>query len=59
MMEPKNNDISGVTQTSVGVMNSAKGQQTFHRGPVGLTITVERIDRVLAHLNNEMRSVAI
>jgi hypothetical protein len=66
MMEPKTNDISGVTQVSVGVMNSVKGQQTFHRGPVGLTITVERIDRVLAgvqaqieHLRRETTNLGL
>ena len=48
MMEPKNNDLSGVSQTSGSAMNSEKGQQTFPRKPVGLTITVEKIDRVLA-----------
>jgi hypothetical protein len=48
MMEPKKNDMSGVLQTSVSVMNSEKGQQAFPRKPVGLTITVARIDLVLA-----------
>jgi len=48
MMEPKNNDISGFSQTSVSVMNSEKGRQAFPQKPVGLTISVERIDCVLA-----------
>jgi hypothetical protein len=48
MMEPKNNDVSGLSQTSVGLMDSEEGRQTVHRRPVGLTITVEKIDRVLA-----------
>lgn len=47
MMEPKKNEISGLSQTTVGLMNSGEGQETIHRKPVGLTITVEKIDRVL------------
>ena len=46
--ETKNNDRSGLFQTSMSVMNSEEGRQTVHRRPVGLTITVEKIDRVLA-----------
>ncbi|MDZ4856853.1 MAG: hypothetical protein SGJ26_18700 [Nitrospirota bacterium] len=46
--ETKNNDRSGLFQTSMTVMNSEEGRQTVHRRPVGLTITVEKIDRVLA-----------
>jgi hypothetical protein len=47
-MEPNTHDISGVSQTSRSLMNSDEGQQAFSRKPVGLTITVERIDCVLA-----------
>ena len=57
MMEPKNNNLSGVSQTSVGVMNSAKGQQAFPRKPVGHTITVERIDRVLAGVRAQIEDL--
>lgn len=66
MMEPKNNDMSGVSQTSVSMMNSEKGQQAFPRKPVGLTITVERIDGVLAgvqaqieHLRRETTNLGL
>jgi hypothetical protein len=48
MMEPENNDISGLSQTSVSVLNSEEVQQTLYRRPVGLTITVEEVARVLA-----------
>jgi ethanolamine ammonia-lyase large subunit len=65
-MEPKNNDISGFSQTSVSVMNSEKGLQAFPRKPVGLTITVERIDCVLAgvqaqieHLRRETTNLGL
>lgn len=56
-MEPKNNDISGLSQTSVSVMDSAEGRQTVHRRPVGLTITVEKIDRVLADVQTQIETL--
>jgi hypothetical protein len=66
MMEPKKHDQSGVSQTSGSVMNSAEGQQAFPQKPVGLTITVERIDRVLAgvqaqieHLRRETTNLGL
>jgi hypothetical protein len=40
MMEPTNNDLSGLSQTSVGLMNSEECRQTVHRRPVGLTIVL-------------------
>ena len=54
MMEPMNNDVSGLSQTSVGLMDSEEGRQTVHRRPVGLTITVEKIDRVLADVQTQI-----
>lgn len=48
MLEPKDNDITGVPETSCSVVNREEHQQAFPRRPVGLTITVERIDHVLA-----------
>jgi hypothetical protein len=50
MLEPKINDISRLSQTSVSSINSREGQQTFYRRLVGFTITVEKIDRLLADL---------
>ena len=47
-MEPKKQHISGLSPTSMRVMNSGEGQPTCHRRQIGLTITVEKIDRVLA-----------
>ena len=55
-MEPKNNDVSGLSQTSVGLMDSEKSRQTVHRRPVGLTITVEKIDRALAEVQAQIES---
>jgi hypothetical protein len=57
IMEPKNNDISGLSQTSVSVMDSAEGRWTVHRRPVGLTITVEKIDRVLADVQTQIETL--
>ena len=54
MMEPKNYDLSGLSQTSMSVMNSEEGRQTCHRRPVGLTITVEKIDRVLTDIQAQI-----
>ena len=56
-MEPKNNDVSGLSQTSVGLMDSEKSRQTVHRRPVGLTITVEKIDRVLADVQTQIETL--
>lgn len=57
MMEPKNSDVSGLSQTSVGLMDSEEGRQTVHRRPVGLTITVEKIDRVLADVQTQIETL--
>jgi hypothetical protein len=54
MMEQKNNDLSGLSQTSVSVFDSGEGQQTVHRRLVGLTITVENIDRVLTDIQAQI-----
>jgi hypothetical protein len=57
MMEPQNNDISGVSQISVDLMNSKEGRETIHRKPIGLTITAEKIDRVLADLQSQIENL--
>ena len=51
MMEPQKHD------TSVGVMNSEKGHETIYRRPLGLTITVEMIDRVLADVEAQIENL--
>lgn len=56
-MEPKNNDVSGLSQTSMGLMDSEEGRQTVHRRTVGLTITVEKIDRVLADVKTQIETL--
>ncbi|MEO5632107.1 MAG: hypothetical protein ABIR69_09580 [Nitrospiraceae bacterium] len=57
MMEPKNNDVSGLSQTSVGLMDNEEGRQTVQRRPIGLTITVEKIDRVLADVQTQIETL--
>ena len=57
MVEPKNNDISDLSQTSVGLIDSEAGRQTVHRRPVGLTIRVEKIDRVLAGVQTQTETL--
>ena len=54
MMEPKNHGLSGLSQTSASLMDSEEGRQTVYRRPVGLTITVEKIDRVLADVQAQI-----
>jgi hypothetical protein len=49
-MEPKNYDLSGLSQTSMSAMNSEENRQASHQRPVGLTITVAKIDRVLTDI---------
>jgi hypothetical protein len=56
-MEPKNNDLSSLSQTSVVLMDSEEGRPAAHRRPVGLTITVERIDRVLAGVQTQIETL--
>jgi hypothetical protein len=56
-MEPKNNDISGVSQIPVDLMNSEEGCETIHRKPVGLTITAEKIERVLADVQSQIENL--
>ena len=53
-MEPKQHDLSAASQTSVGLMNCEDGQETIHQKPAGLTITVDKIDRVLADVQAQI-----
>lgn len=38
-------------------MDSEEGRQTVHRRPVGLTITVEKIDHVLADVQTQIETL--
>ncbi|MGB4066502.1 MAG: hypothetical protein WBK08_00590 [Nitrospira sp.] len=44
----------GSSQTSASVMNGEERRQSVRRRPAGLTITVEKIDRVLAEVQAEI-----
>ena len=57
MMEPKTYDLSGLSQTSMSAMNSEENRQTSHQRPVGLTITVERIGRVMTDIQAQIESL--
>ena len=35
-------------------MNGEESRETIHRKPVGLTITVEKIDRILADVHSQI-----
>ncbi|MBH0203787.1 MAG: hypothetical protein HP496_16160 [Nitrospira sp.] len=47
-------DVPTIAQTSVGVMNREDRRQSVRRRPAGLTITVGKIDRVLAEVQAEI-----
>ena len=53
MMEPNQNDLSGLSQISVRV-NSREGRQILRQRPVGLTITVEKIDCILTEVQAQI-----
>jgi hypothetical protein len=57
MMEPKNYDLSGLSKISMSAMNSEEGRQTAHQRLVGLTITVEKIGRVLTDIQEQVESL--
>lgn len=47
-------DVRGVSPISTSVTNGEDSQQPVRRRPAGLTITVEKIDRVLAEVQAEI-----
>jgi len=54
MMELWENDVSGSSQTLASTVNGEEGRQPVDRRPAGLTITVEKIDRVLTAIQAEI-----
>ena len=48
---------SGLPQTSVGLMDSEEGRGTIYRRPVGFTITVEKIDRIMADVQTPIETL--
>jgi hypothetical protein len=53
-MELSNNDVAGLCQTTMGAVNGGGSRQPVHQMPVGLTITVEKFDRVLADIDAQI-----
>ena len=53
-MQTTKNDTSGLSGTSVDVMNGEGSRETIQWKPVGLTITVEKIDHVLADIQAQI-----
>jgi len=56
-MEPKNNEASCVSQASMSVTTHEKSRLTLQQRPVGLTITVEKIDRVLTDVQAQIENL--
>lgn len=56
-MEPRTHDVIDLSHLSVRVMSHEEGKPIFYRKPVGLTITVEKIDRVLADVQAQIETL--
>jgi hypothetical protein len=56
-MERSNNDVAGVSQTPASMVNSGESPQSVHRRPVGLTITVEKLDRALTDIQARIETL--
>jgi len=57
MMEPKRIDVSGLSPTPVSSVHSEEGRLSPHRKPLRLTISVEKIDRVLADIQKQVEDL--
>jgi hypothetical protein len=61
--EPKmgllKNDVSDSSQSLASVGDREKDRQPVHRRPVGLTITVEKLDRVLADVQAQIAALEL
>ena len=56
-MEAKNNNITDFSPSSVGSMDREADRETVHWSPIGLTITAEKIDRVLADVQTQIETL--
>jgi hypothetical protein len=56
-MELSNHDIAGLSRTPANVVDGGESLQPVHRRPVGLTITVEKLDRALADIQARIESL--
>jgi hypothetical protein len=53
-MTLQKHNVPGLSRTSASVKNGEERRQSLRRRPVGLTITVEKVDRVLAEVQAEI-----
>jgi flagellin-like hook-associated protein FlgL len=53
-MEHGKSEVADVCPTTASGVNEGEKPQPVHRKPVGLTITVEKLDRVLADIDAQM-----
>ena len=56
-MEPRTHDVIDCSQPSVRMMSHEECKPIVHRKPVGLTLTVEKIDRVLADVQAQIETL--
>ncbi len=54
MMESQHNNLSAASQTSAGLKHDEEDRKTLRPKPMGLTITTEKIDRILADVQSEI-----
>jgi len=57
MLGPQHNDLFGKSEASVGLVKSEEDRQPLRRKATGLTITVEKIDRLLADVQLQIEGL--
>lgn len=57
MMEPMTHELSGVSETSMCLMNSEEEQHAFLRMPVLFTVTVGAVDYLLVHAEAQVEDL--
>ena len=55
MIEPKRNDVVGLSPLPGSVVHNAGGRCAPHRIPLRLTISVEKIDHFLVDMRNKSK----
>jgi hypothetical protein len=58
-MELSNNDVAGLSRTPANVADGGESVQPVHRRPLGLTITVEKLDRAMADIQARTESLRL
>lgn len=53
-MELSKDDVAGLCQTPASAVNGGDSRKAIHRRPVGLTITVEKLDCALADIQAQI-----